>query len=55
LNGLQLENKRNNGAASGADTKNNEPRILERTLKCCLLNGCVFWYGFKRDVFTDVL
>ncbi len=20
-----------------------EPRILERTLKCCLLNGCVFW------------
>ena len=20
-----------------------EPRILERTLKCCVLNGCVFW------------
>ena len=42
----QLENKRNGAsAAGGGENKTSEPRILERTLKCCLLNGCVFWFS----------
>eukprot|EP00096_Caligus_rogercresseyi_P002151 TRINITY_DN1406_c0_g1_i2.p1 TRINITY_DN1406_c0_g1~~TRINITY_DN1406_c0_g1_i2.p1 ORF type:complete len:366 (-),score=98.59 TRINITY_DN1406_c0_g1_i2:1229-2326(-) len=33
--------------------KRSPPRILERTLKCCALNGCVFWLSivlFERAV-----
>jgi len=30
-----------------------EPKILERTLKCCVLNGCVFW--FSIILFENVL
>ena len=41
----QLEIKRNGAAGPSGDTKSNEPRILERTIKCCLLNGCVFWFS----------
>jgi hypothetical protein len=42
----QLE--RTNGGSVNGDSpnnKNSEPKILERTLKCCLLNGCVFWFS----------
>jgi len=31
------------GESAGASKSYEEPRILERTLKCCMLNGCVFW------------
>ena len=47
----QLENaaaRRTNGGSANGDSpssKNSEPKILERTLKCCLLNGCVFWFS----------
>ena len=49
----QLENaaavRRSNGVSVNGDSpngnKNSEPKILERTLKCCLLNGCVFWFS----------
>jgi hypothetical protein len=34
-----------NGTKPVSENKNSEPRILERTLKCCLLNGCVFWFS----------
>jgi len=30
-------------AGAGGSKSYEEPRILERTLKCCMLNGCVFW------------
>lgn len=30
-------------AQTSGNGEKKEPRILERTLKCCLLNGCVFW------------
>ena len=31
------------GGSTGGSKSYEEPRILERTLKCCMLNGCVFW------------
>ncbi len=34
-------------AGSGKSTNNGskEPKIMERTLKCCMLNGCFFWFS----------
>lgn len=37
------EQERIKGQTSGGSGEKKEPRILERTLKCMLLNGCVFW------------
>ena len=34
-------------------THSQEPKILERTLKCCVLNGCFFW--FSIIVFENIL
>jgi hypothetical protein len=35
--------KRETTASTSKGSFAEEPRILERTIKCCLLNGCVFW------------
>jgi len=37
------EQERIKAQTSGGNGEKKEPRILERTLKCMLLNGCVFW------------
>jgi len=37
------EQQRMRAQSSGGTNQKKPPRILERTLKCCLLNGCVFW------------
>ena len=42
---LESSKRQNGGRSSSKEHKNSEPKILERTVKCCLLNGCVFWFS----------
>lgn len=45
--------QRRKNEANAKREESSEPRILERTLKCCVLNGCVFW--FSIILFENVL
>lgn len=46
-----LQRRKNESNTNRDDST--EPKILERTLKCCVLNGCVFW--FSIILFENVL
>ena len=37
--------EKRSGKNAGSSKDQGEPKIMERTIKCCILNGCFFWFS----------
>jgi len=40
-----LDKRSGKGGAQSKGGDQGEPKIMERTIKCCILNGCFFWFS----------